>query len=345
VEIPVDLLQALPDTFVEDHKCRFARLGEDGGRRLVPRRQLVHEPLALVVHQDGAVAPYGLSDQYPASRGHGRMDLDLLHVLELSARCGPEVHAVAGRAGLVGRGHALELRPVGGNLLGIGRESTRGQNDCLRVDRIEAAVFSLHLDADHCSLSVLQDLYDLAVYPDVDLAVSSVLFQGLGDVRSDGGAAFRPVRPVDAGPAHPSHVAQVSPEGGEPVNGGGRVLRKNTDQLGVVQVVAALHGVLDHEIDRVLDTLLLLVLRLGRVHAPCRQHAVPAGDRLFFQHDDLRPGVIGGNGRGEACSTRADDHDVGLVDGLLLRALRRHRRLRGPVPAEIFISKAWQFRQ
>ena len=90
---------------------------------------LPHEPLAVRVAQDAALAAHGLGHQQAAHAGRpdhpGGMELDELHVDELGARLERQGVAVAAVLPRV-RGHLIRLAdPAGGQDDGLGREGDR----------------------------------------------------------------------------------------------------------------------------------------------------------------------------------------------------------------------------
>ena len=98
-------------------------------------------------------------------------------------------------------------------------------------------------------------------------------------------------------------------------------------ELGVVGVVAALHGGLVEGGDGVLDALGLLALGIDGVQRALGDVGGAAGDAAFLKHDDARAGLHGRDGRRQARAAAAHDAHVGVVD-LFHRRLLGHGRLR-----------------
>ena len=117
------------------------RLGHDVARRQVGQLvDALHEPVALEVDEEGALAAHGLGDQRLLAAGlgaevhHGRVELDELQVAEGGAGAQGQRHAVAGRDRRVG---------------GLGEhlaEATRGEHDGPAADRADSVALAL---ADH----------------------------------------------------------------------------------------------------------------------------------------------------------------------------------------------------
>ena len=122
---------ALHHRHVELDPLAGVELALDGERDLVARRELVHEPLAVAVVEQRALAADRLGDQEAVAlasrRQRGRVELDHLHVGERRARGVGERHAGADRAARV-RG-AL---PEGGRA--AGGEQRRARDDGAAAD-------------------------------------------------------------------------------------------------------------------------------------------------------------------------------------------------------------------
>ena len=69
-----------------------------------------------------------------------------------------------------------------------------------------------------------------------------------------------------------SDLGQLRPDGIQPVNGRGGTLRESLYQSRIIEIVSAFHGILYILFNSVINSLLFLIMGLGRVHAagsPC----------------------------------------------------------------------------
>ena len=122
-------------------------------------------------------------------------------------------------------------------------------------------------------------------------------------------------------------VLELDAQALEPVDGIQRVVREEVHELGVVGVVAALHGDLVEGGDGVLDALGLLALGIDGVQRALGDVGGAAGNAALLQHDDARAGLHGRHGRRQARAAAAHDAHVGVVD-LFHRRFLGHGRLR-----------------
>ena len=128
----------------------------DRARDLVAGRQLVHEPLAVGVHQQRALAAHRLRDQEAVelarrARERGGMELHELEVGERGAGLVGEQQAGADRAARVGRALPQRGRAAGASTVaraGIAPDSVRTPTQRPSVDpQREGGAALVHLDA------------------------------------------------------------------------------------------------------------------------------------------------------------------------------------------------------
>ncbi len=110
----------------------------------------------------------------------------------------------------------------------------------------------------------------------------------------------------------------------QPPGGRERPFYHRAHDGGVAQVVAALHRVLEMELDRVVrDAEFSLHPVVGRGVFRSRNEGVAAHGRHLLQHHDLGPRIVGRHRRGKARAAGTDHHDV--VDEVFGNArLARH---------------------
>ena len=122
-------------------------------------------------------------------------------------------------------------------------------------------------------------------------------------------------------------VLELDAQALEPVDGIQRVVREEVHELGIVGVVAALHGGLVEGGDGVLDALGLLALGIDGVQRALGDVGGTAGNATLLKHDNARAGLHGRDGRRQARAAAAHDAHVGVVD-LFHRRLLGRRGLR-----------------
>ena len=315
-----DGLEAVAQVLVEDDVGVAAGLGQLAGGDHVAGQQLVDEALALLVDQDRAVAADALGDEHAGALLHGGVELDLVDVHQSRAHRLGHADAVAGDAGGAGGDGALEVGLVVDDHVLIVAEAAGGQDDRLGTDGIVGAV-ALGLDA-HDGAVQGHKAGGFGVVHHLDAQIVYGPQESGDQIRADAGAVLRGVDAPVGGAAGEGDLGQGRADGIQPVDALGGVLRHDRDQILVVDVVAALHGVL-HELGHgVLDALLLLIVGLGGVHAAGGLGGVAAGIGHLFQNDDLLARLSGVDGGGHARAAGADDDDVGLqlLIGLLAAA-------------------------
>ena len=254
------------------------------------------------------------------------MDLDLLHLHELGTRVFGHRVAVAGRTGLVRGDVAFEVGAVLRHHLGVCAEAARGQDDRPGVNRRVLAI-KVDLHARH-RVAVLHQLLGLAAH----LGGDAALFRCGHQAGNEGQAHCRTVRrtmaALDGHAAGQRDVVQLDAQAVKPVDGTGRIVAHELNELGIARVVAAVERFLGEQVVAVLDALLFLELRLRGVHAARREVRVATVHRHLLQDHDVRePLVVRGDGRREAGAARADDHRVVR----LTRAFARSRAAGGRV--------------
>ena len=316
-DVLFDGLQAVAQVLVEDDVGIAARLGQLAGGDHVAGQQLVDKALALLVDQDRAVAADALGDEHAGALLHGGMELDLVDVHQVRAHRLGHDNAVAGDAGGAGGDGALEVGLVVDHQVLIVAEAAGGEDDRLGLDRIVGAL-ALGLDA-HDGAVQGHEAGGLGVVHDLDAHLVHGAQEGGDQIGADAGAVLRGVDALVGGAAGEGDLGQGCADGIQPVDGLGGVLRHDRDQILVVDVVAALHGVLHELLHGVLDALLLLIVGLGGVHAAGGLGGVAAGIGHFLQDDDALASLGGVDGGGHARAAGADDDDIGfqLLIGLL----------------------------
>ena len=113
------------------------------------------------------------------------------------------------------------------------------------------------------------------------------------------------------------HLGQGCTDAGQPVDGCCAVLSHGGHQTDVIDLVAAVHGVLDELLDAAVgDAQGCLVRGAGCVHATGGLQAVAAHAGHFLHHDDRGP-VFGGLGCGGQAGAAGAHHHHVAVQGFL----------------------------
>ena len=195
-----------------------------------------HEPLAVGVPEDAAVAAHALGDEDPADRRRphhpGRMELDALHVDELGARPQGERVTVAG-----------VLPGVGRDLVGLA-DAAGGQHDGGGFEDDEASRLAPVGEGTGDAAAVLEQARDRALHEHVDALVHGVVLEGadhlesgaVSDVREPGVAVPSEVPLEDAPVLGPVEQGAPLLELEHPV---GRLLRLDLHHPPVVEELAA----------------------------------------------------------------------------------------------------------
>ncbi len=219
-------------------------------------------------------------------------------------------------------------------VLHVGAEAAGGDDNGLGVHGhlVGAVVEGLH--AHHVARLVGDELGGLHVVQKRDLVgvVADELLE-----RADVGVARRGGRVVaalaeGAGGAV-ALVLELHAQALQPVDGIQGIVGQVVHQLRGALLVAALDGGVVEGLDGVLDALLALALRVHGVQRALGHVGGAAGDAALLQHDDVRAGLHGRDGRGQARTAAAHDAHVGVVggfDGRLLGSRGLFQRLEGP---------------
>ena len=250
-----DLRQALHDLVaaevaqVQQHRAVDAAAFHDlGGLRAghdvtrgeleLVRRVLAHEPLAVLVEQDAALAAGTLGHQHAAGVQRRRVELHELHVLERHAGAERQAHAVTGGAVRVrgGRVHAAGA---------AGRE-----HDRLGADRLDGAVHHVVGDDPGAAAMVIGDqLGDEVLLVARDVVLDAHRVQRVEDHQAGQVGGVTGAREAGAAERTLGDLARrlVTGEDRTPVleldDLARRVAAENLDRVLVAQVVRALDRV------------------------------------------------------------------------------------------------------
>ena len=135
VDIALDNIRSIAHAAVHDQPGIAAGLLEFCRRDLVTGRNLVKEALALLVHQDCAVATETFRDQNRAASFHMdcRVKLNLLKINCIRAHCLGHLDALALDAGRIRGDEAVQLRPDGGDHLVVRAKPAGGDDNGFRI--------------------------------------------------------------------------------------------------------------------------------------------------------------------------------------------------------------------
>ena len=264
------------------------------------RRVALHEPLALGVAQDPALAAAALGDQDPARVHRRRVELHELDVLQRQAGAERHRHSVAG-AGVGVRGRAVEPADA------AGREQHR-----LAAERLQAAVEEI--PGDHALAAILVDdeLPGEELLVDRDVALDELLVEDLDqDVARDVGRIDRARRAGGAERALRELAVVAAREDRAPllelVDVERRLAREDLDRVLVAEVVRALDGV-----ERVTLGAVVAGVPEGRVDPALGRAGVAAGRVELRDDRDVRARIVGLDRGAHARATGADHEYVVL---------------------------------
>ena len=302
------MAQVEVDVILAADAAALVDLGLLGAGNDVARRQLhlgrrvgLHEALALVVDDIGALAAGGLGKEDAVLVEPGGVELDELHVLQRQARLEHQGHAVAG----VGVG-------VGSDLPGAA-VAAGGQQHGAGVENVQAALADVpgHQAAGHVVAD--QQRQDLELVEEEDIVLQALLVQGVqqhvaGDVLGEAGArrgmaaegalVDAPVLGARKGDAH---VLEL-------VDGLERLVDEALDDVLVGQVVAALDGVEHVRFQRILAH-----VGQGGGDAPLGPARMRAGRVDLADHGRRQAALGHFQGGAQAGQAGADDHGVDLM--------------------------------
>ena len=183
------------------------------------------------------------------------MDLDLIHIHGASADCGRHLNALTLCACGVGGHEALQLGLVLGDHVQICAEAAGGQHHSLGVHSDGLAGRTGGLDAHSSAVGIGQNLICGGVQQDLDTGLLAVLLQQGDHVGTDrNGLALcvhRAMDALDGCTAKAGNAVQGDAVLVQPIDGISRVGAQGLHQSGVVDALAADHGVQLHQLDRV----------------------------------------------------------------------------------------------
>ena len=316
-------LQTFPQVLVEDNIGILTFLLQFRSGNHVTGQQLIDEANAGLVHQDGAVTTDTLGNQHGGCLLHGGMQLNLVNVHQISAHSLCHHNAVAGCTGGVGGDGAPQVGAVGAVHFLVGTEAAGGKNDGLCIDG-QLLVRGLRLDTGSRAVHH-NDFSGLGVQQHLDAQLLHCLGEAVHQIAAHAAAIGRG---MDAGvgrTAGEGNLGQGSADFVQPVNGIGTLFRQGAHQVGVVDVVTALHGVLHELLHRIGNALLCLVMGLGSVHAAGGLGGVAAHIGHLFQQQHGLALLLGGDGCGHTGTAGTHNHHVHITGFLgLLCSLSRH---------------------
>ena len=238
------------------------------------------------------------------------MDLDLVHVHGSSADGLCHLDALALDAGGVGGHEALQLGLVLDDHVEVCTEAAGSQNDCLGVDGDGLTGSTGGLDAHGSAVGIGQDLSCSGVQHHLDAGLLAVLLQQGDHVGADGNGlalcVHRAMDALDGCTAEAGDVVQGDAVLVQPVDGVSGVCAQGLDQLGVVDALAADHGIQLHQLDRV-----EVAGGVSLIGSPL------LGDGLCQSGDGLVVGVLLGSSlQGLLDAGRLAELVLVLIDGL-----------------------------
>ena len=306
--LPAQVAQVQIDVIAAADAAALVDLGLLGAGDDVARRQLhlgrrvgLHEALALVVDDVGALAAGGLGEEDAVLVEAGGVELHELHVLQRQARLEHQGHAVAG----VGVG-------VGGDLPGAA-VAAGGQQHGAGVEDVQPALADVPGHQPAGDVVLQQQRQHLELVEEQHVVLQALLVEGVqqhvaGDVLGEAGARRRVAAEGALVDAAVLGAREGDPHVLELVDGLQRLVDEALDDVLVGQVVAALDGVEHVGFQRVLGHVGQgggdAALRPARVRARRVDLADHGGGQAALGH------LQGGAQAGQA---GADDDGVDLV--------------------------------
>ena len=288
LDVALDDAGSIDHGLIDDQPAVAAGLSDLSGGDDVTGADLVDEALAFLVDEDSAVAAQALGDEGSGVGLNGGVDLDLVHVHGSSADGLSHLDALALDAGGVGGHEALQLGLVLDDHVEVCTEAAGSQNDCLGVDGDGLTGSTGGLDAHGSAVGIGQDLSCSGVQHHLDAGLLAVLLQQGDHVGADGNGlalcVHRAMDALDGCTAEAGDVVQGDAVLVQPVDGVSRVCAQGLDQLGVVDALAADHGIQLHQLDRV-----EVAGGVGLIGSPL------LGDGLCQSGDGLVVGVLLGS--------------------------------------------------
>ena len=232
-----------------------AGLSDLGSGNHVTGAHFIDEALALGVDQYSAVAAQTLGDQSSGVSLHGGVDLDLIHVHSVSAHSGSHLNALTLCACGVGGHKALQLGLVLGDHVQICAEAAGGQHHSLGIhgDGLAGGTSSLH--AHNSAVCIGQQLGSGGVQQGLHAGLVAVLLQQgdhIGAHRKGLALGIHgTMDTLDGCAAEAGNAVQSDAVLVQPVDGVSAVGAQGLHQCGVVDALAADHGVQLHQLHRV----------------------------------------------------------------------------------------------
>ncbi len=242
------------------------------------------------------------------------MSLNLSHIDCIGTGFFTEDDTVTGSARLVGCTKAIELGIDLCQQFLISAETAGSKNNSLSVNGLNT-ILVLVLNSDN--LAVLNDqLLSLSVGSDVNAFVLSGSSKSLNNVGSDEATARRTVRTLVSGTGHHTDISQVSAgQRVDEVNRVSGVVGKNMNEVRIVQVLAALHRVIEMGFDGVFNTGLSLRFGFSSVQTAGCAVCIAADKGHFFKNDDLFTQIMSGHCGGETGTAGTDNDHISVICG------------------------------
>ena len=246
LDVLLGSLQTLPQALIEDDVGVAALLLEFRCGDLVSGQHFVDEAQALLVDQNCAVSADTLGNQHGGALLYSGMELNLVQIPRGSAYRGGHDDAVAGGTGGIGGHRTGQAGFILGDHVHIRTVAAGGQHHGLGTDGIHG-VGALRLNAH--GLAVLHDDGGgPGIVHDGNLHVVQYLQEGSDQVRAHAVAVSRGVDAGYGSAAGESQLGQRRTDGIQPVDGAGGGSGQGRDQGGIVDALAADHGIQSHEL-------------------------------------------------------------------------------------------------
>ena len=255
LDVALDDVGSISHGLVNNQVAVAAGLSNLSSGNLVAGADFVEEALALGIDQDGTVATQAFGNQSSGVGFHGGVNLNLIHVHGSSAQSLSHLDALTLNTGSIGGHEASQLGLVGNNHVQVGAEAAGGQDDSVSIDGQLGAIVCHAGHAAGSAVGIGEDGINSGVQDDFHTGILEVLLQNGHDVSAHGqGLALGvdgSVDSLDGSAAECANAGQRSAHGIQPNDGISGVAAQGLDQLGVVDTLAANHGVQLHQLNRV----------------------------------------------------------------------------------------------
>ncbi len=304
LNIALNSLYSLTESLVEYQICTAVGLLQFCGGNCRTGLHFVDKALAFLVDKDSAVAAQTLGYHDAGSLMNSRVNLNLLNVGQLCAYRLCHNDTVTGSAGGVGGNKALELGAILGVKLLVCAEAAGCENYRLGVEDV-ILILTGRLYAYYRAV-VGDKLGCLGVKIYGNLLLRDISGQLFNKIRAYCAAALGTMCALCGRCRKGGQIGQGRSDRSEPVDCRRGIGCECGNKLLIVDVAAALHSVVYHQLNRVLNTGSLLHGGLGSIHAAGSLGGVAAHHSHLFDDYNVLAGSLCLDSGSHACAAGTD---------------------------------------